>query len=156
MTTPRALISTAIVVAMTTLGSALMARQELPPGPSADLTMRLCTAGCHGVDKFTSEHRSKSQWRETIETMKTDGAKGSDEEFRSILSYLMIHFGVPVKINKATAKQIDDGLELEPGQADAIVKFRDANGPFADLAALLKVPGLDTKTLTDQQANLVF
>ena len=82
--------------------------------------------------------------------------KGTDDEFKAIVAYLTMHFGVPVKINKVTAKQLDDVMILEAGQADAIIKYRDEHGPFADLEALLKVPGLNLKLIDEQKANLVF
>lgn len=144
------------VAAMSASSPDLRARQDLPEGQGKELTQRLCTGSCHGIDKFNAEHRSKSQWAETIETMKTDGAKGSDEDFKAALDYLTIHFGIPVRINKATAKQIDDVLVLEPGQADAIVKYRDEHGPFAGWDDLMKVPGLDPKKLEEQKENVVF
>lgn len=141
-------------VLVSTLG--LVARQELPEGPGQEVTMRLCSNNCHGIDKVVAEHRSKSQWAETIETMKGDGAKGSDEEFKTILNYLTVHFGIQIRINKATAKQIDDVLVLAEGQADAIVKYRDEHGPFAGWDDLMRVPGLDTKKLEEQKGNVVF
>ena len=137
-----------------TLG--LVALQELPQGKGQETTQRLCSAECHGIDKVMAEHRSKSQWTETIDTMKGDGAKGSDEEFTAIIGYLTAHFGVQVKINAATARQIDDALVLSAGQAAAIVKYRDEHGPFADWQALMQVPGLDAKSLEEQKNNVVF
>ena len=141
-------------VSASTLG--LLALQDLPEGQGREVTQARCSNECHGVDKIMAEHRSKSQWTETIDTMKTDGAKGSDEEFKAILSYLTAHFGVRVKINTATARQIDDALDLAAGQAAAIVKYRDEHGPFKDWPSLMQVPGLDPKTLDEQKDNVVF
>jgi competence ComEA-like helix-hairpin-helix protein len=137
-----------------TLG--LLALQELPPGQGREVTLGRCSAACHGIDRVMAEHRSKSQWTETIDTMKDNGAKVSDEEFKAIISYLTAHFGVQVKINTATARQIDDALVLSGGQAAAIVKYRDEHGPFKDWQALLQVPGLDPKALDEQKGNIVF
>jgi competence protein ComEA len=131
-------------------------RQELAPGAGKDVTLQLCSTSCHGVEKFMSEHRSKSQWIETLEQMKTEGATGTDADFKAILGYLVAHEGIQVKINVATAKQIDDALDLEPGQAEQIVKYRDEKGKFADWQALLSVPGLDSKKLEEQKGNVVF
>ena len=132
------------------------APQEIAAGEGKAVTLQVCASSCHGIERFASEHRSKSQWVETIETMKTEGAGGTDADFKSILGYLVAHFGTQVKINDATAKQIDDALDLEPGQADAIVKYRDAHGKFADWQALLCVPGLDPKKLDEQKAKLIY
>jgi competence protein ComEA len=141
-------------VSASTLG--LLAIQELPEGKGREVTQERCGNACHGIDKVMAEHRSKSQWAETIDTMKTDGAKGSDEEFKAIISYLTAHFGVQVKINTATARQIDDALDLPAGQAAAIVKYRDEHGPFTDWASLMRVPGLDPKTLDEQKGSVIF
>jgi competence protein ComEA len=135
---------------------ALLPLQELPQGQARDVTQRLCSNECHGIDKVMAEHRSKSQWTETIDTMKTDGAKGSDEEFQAIVGYLTAHFGLQVKINTATVRQIDDALDLAAGQAAAIVKYRDEHGAFADWPSLMQVPGLDPKKLDEQKSNVVF
>jgi len=149
-------MSLVFVAAVSASALGLLARQDLPEGQGKAVTQKLCDNACHGNDKFIAEHRSKSQWADTIDTMKGDGAKGSDEDFKAALAYLTIHFGVPVRINKATAKQIDDVLVLDPGQADAIVKYRDANGPFAGWDDLMKVPGLDPKKLEEQKPNVLF
>ena len=80
----------------------------------------------------------------------------SDEDVKVVIGYLTARLGIPVKINQATAKEIDDTLDLPPGQAEAIVKYRDVNGRFADWNDLLKVPKLDAKRLEEQKANIVF
>lgn len=135
---------------------AVRAGQELPEGRGRDLTAQMCSSSCHGIDKFIAEHRSKSQWNDTIQTMKDEGATGSDEDFKAVVSYLIAHFGQQVKINEATARQIDDILDLAPGQADAIVRYRETHGRFASWQDLMAVPGLDPKKLDEQKGNVVF
>ena len=142
------------VAAVLTLTLGLAARQELPEGLGRSETLRLCSNECHGIEKVVAERKSKSQWIETIETMRL--ARGSDEEYKIIVTYLTTHFGVQVRINKATAKQIDDVLVLPEGQAAAIVQYREERGPFADWAALMQVPGLDAKKLEVQKTKVVF
>jgi competence protein ComEA len=130
--------------------------QELQDGAGKAVTLQICASSCHGIERFVSEHRSKSQWLETLETMKGEGAAGTEAEFKAVLGYLVAHSGIQVKINTATAKQIDDALDLEPGVADKIVKYRDDHGKFADWDALMAVPGLDPKKLEEQKSNVVF
>lgn len=151
-----AVLSIGFTAAVLASSLSLVARQELPEGTGRDVTQRLCSVECHGLEKVVAEHHSKSQWGDSMATMRSEGAKGTEEEFKTIIKYLTMHFGVPVKINKATAKQIDDVLILNDGLADAIVTFREANGPFTDVASLLKVPGLDAKMFEEQKANIVF
>mgnify|MGYP003353151361 CR=1 FL=1 len=144
------------VIGVAAFCAALVAAQELPEGTGRDVTQRLCSQECHGLEKVVAERHSKSQWMDSLNNMRDQGAKGTDDEFKAIVAYLTMHFGVPVKINKVTAKQLDDVMILEADQADAIIKYRDEHGPFADLDALLKVPGLNLKLIDEQKANLVF
>ena len=70
----------AIVIMAATWASTLglLAVQELPQGHGRDVAQRLCASECHGIDRVMAEHRSKSQWAETIDTMKTDGRSASN------------------------------------------------------------------------------
>lgn len=146
----------AAVALVTTLGLLADAQVQMPDDEGRDLTMKLCGNECHTIEKVIAERKSKSQWAETMETMRTDGAAGTDDEFKVIVKYLATHYGVQVQINRATARQIDDVLVLAEGQAAAIVAYREANGPFVDWAAFLKVPGLDPRTLEPQKRKVVF
>jgi competence ComEA-like helix-hairpin-helix protein len=130
--------------------------QELPDGPGRLATLRQCDTSCHGIDAFVDKRRSKGRWLLTLDDMQRRGMFISDEDVKVVLGYLTTRLGIPVKINEATAKQIDDTLDLAPGQAEAIVKYRDLNGKFADWKDLLKVPKLDAKKLEEQKANIVF
>jgi len=131
-------------------------RQELPEGQGRLVTLRVCDTSCHGIDKLVDGRRSKTKWVLTMEDMQRRGAVVSDADFKVVLGYLAARLGVPVKINEATVTRIDDVLDLAPGQAEAIVKYRDTHGPFANWQDLMKVPGLDPKKLEEQKANVVF
>jgi competence ComEA-like helix-hairpin-helix protein len=145
-----------VVIFTATLGIIAGSQVQMPDDEGRDLTVKLCGNECHTIEKVIAERKSKSQWAETMETMRTDGAEGTDDEFKVIVRYLATHYGVQVQINKATVRQIDDVLVLGEGHADAIVKYREANGPFADWASLLRVPGLDVKRMEFQKSKVVF
>jgi competence ComEA-like helix-hairpin-helix protein len=151
-------LACALAARLTAAGAAAATapRQELTAGAGKETVVQLCASSCHGAERIISEHRSKSQWQETIQTMKDAGATGTADELKAVLSYLIAHAGTQVKINTATARQIDDVLDLEPGQAAAIVAYRDTNGAFKDWADLMKVPGLDAKKLEEQKNNVIF
>jgi competence ComEA-like helix-hairpin-helix protein len=144
------------IAAAPVLAKAATSRQELAEGAGKAVTLQVCASSCHGIERFASEHRAKSQWIETLETMKTEGAQGTEADFKSVLGHLVAHAGIQIKVNTATAKQIDDALDLEPGQADAIVKYRDEHGKFADWQALMQVPGLDPKKLDEQKLKIIY
>ena len=52
-------------------------------------------------------------------------------------------------VNTATAKQLQSLPGIGPTKAGDIVAYRDANGPFASLADLDKVPGIGPATLAN-------
>jgi cytochrome c oxidase cbb3-type subunit III len=48
---------------------------------------------CHALDKVTGSRRSRAQWEEVIEKMASMGAKGTSEEFATVLTYLVTNYG---------------------------------------------------------------
>jgi cytochrome c5 len=72
--------------------AAAPANGDFVDAPEKDLVQRVCT-GCHVAGQVTSQRRSADQWGETVEKMISYGAKVSDEEFSSIVSYLGKHYG---------------------------------------------------------------
>ena len=73
---------------------------------------------------------------------------------------LITSFGVlagPVDINTADAKTLATALiGIGAAKAEAIVAYREANGPFKRLDELLKVKGVGAKTLEKNRAILVI
>jgi len=64
----------------------------LPQGPEAALVEKTCTV-CHVASQFTTQHRSRDQWAETVNTMIGYGAPVSDADFDPIVNYLAKNFG---------------------------------------------------------------
>jgi mono/diheme cytochrome c family protein len=57
------------------------------------VAQKVCSA-CHTLESVTATRRSRAQWQETIDKMiTTQGAKGSPEEFATVLDYLSADFG---------------------------------------------------------------
>jgi hypothetical protein len=66
--------------------------QDLPDGAGKDLVMNVCTQ-CHDLARITSKNRTKEEWNDTVDKMAMRGAKASDEEFETIVTYLAKYFG---------------------------------------------------------------
>ena len=140
-------------VVLISLSTALA--QNLPPGKGGEIIDANC-GSCHGIDRITGAGgKSKTDWQSTVERMMAKGIdiKPADEEVA--IAYLARYFGEEVKVNTASAKDLQEQLDLTASEADAIVKAR-ATAPFKSYADLAKVSGLDVKKLEPMKARLVY
>ena len=83
------------------------------------------------------------------------GAIGSEREFETVYDYLLRHFG-KTYINTSTADDLTSIVGLSKKDAEAIVAYRKANGSFADLDAVKKVPDIDVKKLDERKDAVAF
>ncbi len=66
-------------------------------------------------------------------------------------------FAGPVNVNKADAETIARELQgIGPAKAQAIVDYRESNGPFEAVDDLLKVKGIGSKVLQDNRNNILL
>lgn len=64
-------------------------------------------------------------------------------------------WGGPVNINTADATTIARELDgIGPSKAQAIVEFRQQNGPFKSVEDLLKVKGIGARVLEQNRASI--
>ena len=111
---------------------------------------------CHDSGQATNGgRRTVTGWRETIEQMVAFGAPVSPEDKALVQKYLVRHYGL-VNVNTAPANELAEALEISATDADAMVKFRTANGPFSDFTELSKVPGIDATTLKLAEDSIIF
>ena len=136
----------------------LCAQDDLPEGKGKETLENTCTE-CHGLDKALGQLRSERQWRAIAVRMRSKGATMSDDELKRLVEYLSQNFGAveegepksasvtkragKVNVNKASAKEIETVLELRPAEAEAIVRYREANGPFREWPDLAKADGIE-------------
>jgi competence protein ComEA len=88
------------------------------------------------------------------------GAKVPDASYDAILGYLTAHFGadapLPIKVNKASAVDLESLLLLKRSEAAAMIQYRTEHGDFKSIADLRKVQGLDFKKIEAKKDLLVF
>jgi competence protein ComEA len=133
---------------------AATAQEQLPDAPAKKTVATVCGA-CHDLETAVEMRHTKAGWKTVIEAMVQRGALAKDEEFEAIIEYLAKYFGA-ANVNIATAKELEDVLEIPAEQADGIVKYRAANGDFKDLESLKKVPGVDAKVLDERKDRITF
>jgi competence ComEA-like helix-hairpin-helix protein len=140
--------------------SAFAAQAQLPDGAGKETMIAIC-GNCHGVDVITGYHLDKQGWTDMISKMIDQGAQGSEQQFNSILAYLIKNFGTgpvaaSINVNKADAKDLEKQLEITTKEAAAIVKYRGEKGSFKALTDLKSVPDLDYKKIEAKKDRIVF
>jgi len=129
--------------------------ENLPEAKGKPVVEKVCSV-CHEATAVAKYRKSKADWQAVIDDMVTRGADASDEEFDTVVTYLVKCFGPSVNVNTAAAADMGKQLELSDKEADAIVQYRQSNGAFKELADLKKVPGLDYGKLEPVRYRITF
>lgn len=110
------------VAAGLSLLAALRAQSPLPPGEGREVVERVC-APCHGVERIALRKLDKDGWARLVDSMLNLGAKGTPEDFKTIVQYLSAAFPLPdsekmnpdkVNVNKASSVRLTNTLKLFP------------------------------------------
>jgi competence protein ComEA len=151
-----ALLATTLLAASAPVGQSPAQPPSVKPAddPAAGLFVRLCV-DCHDAAPIVSTRRTRTDWEDVVDKMIEKGATGTEKEFETVFEYLLRHYG-KVYINTAKADEIATILGLSQQDAEAIVAFRTKNGPFADFAAVTKVPNIDVKKLEEHKNAVAF
>jgi len=125
-----------------------------PEGTGKAVVLRVCS-NCHGADTVVQTLRTRQEWSEVVDQMARFGAEASDQDFDQILDYL-VKFYSPIRVNKATATELESALDVSASAAEAIVSYRKEKGPFKTLDDLKQVPGLEPGKIDARKARLTF
>ncbi len=132
---------------------------ELPDGAGKAETQKLCIQ-CHDIAKSVSLRQDRNGWGVTMTKMIAMGMKGTDQEMQAVLGYLETNFSPealpPININTARAIQLESRFSLKRSEASAILKYRNAHGPFKTIEDLKNVPGIDFAKIEAKQDGVVF
>jgi competence protein ComEA len=69
-----------------------MPAQDLPDGPGKELLMNVCTE-CHTINRIVEKKITKDEWNDIVDRMASKGARATDQEFDTIVNYLVKNFG---------------------------------------------------------------
>jgi competence protein ComEA len=128
---------------------------QMPEGPGRELTASVC-GKCHGTDILAANRQTKDQWTETMFRMIGLGASASEEQLNTVLTYLAGAFGPVVRVNRASAAELERVAGLTAKEATAVVAYREARGPFKTAEDLKKVPGLEAARVENVKNSLSF
>jgi len=136
--------------------SVSLCAQTLPDGPGKETFQMVCSM-CHSPTAVIGKQGTKQWWQSKVTQMLQEVTDVPDSDVDSIVNYLARNFPIiKTNVNKATAKEIQTGLELTAAESDAIVRFRESHGAFKSLEELKKVPGLDAVKVESKRDRLEF
>jgi mono/diheme cytochrome c family protein len=111
-------------------------------------------SNCHGTERALVAPRTRKGWEGVLAEMANMGAQLEPGEQEAILAFLTERHGL-VNVNAANAEELV-ALGLSRKDADTIGSYRTDHGPFADFAALQRVPGLDVDRLNAVRERVAF
>ena len=118
--------------------------------------MMVCSM-CHSPTAVIGKQGTKQWWQSKVTEMLQEVTDVPDSDVDAIVNYLALNFPiVKTNVNKATAKEIEGGLELTAAESDAIVRYREGHGNFKSLEDLKRVPGLDAVKIESKRDRLEF
>ena len=109
---------------------------------------------CHETERALVAPRTKKGWESVLTDMVNMGAQLETGEQEAVLAFLTEQHGL-VNVNTANAEELV-GLGLSKKDAETIGAYRTEHGPFADFAALRRVPGLDVDRLNAARERVAF
>ncbi len=135
------------------VGVAMGSQQSGGSKSGEDLFLDKCGT-CHGTERALVAPRTKKGWEGVLAEMANLGAPLETGEQEAILGFLTERHGL-VNVNAADAEELVE-LGTSKKDADTIGSYRSEHGPFADFAALQRVPGLDLDRLNAVRERVAF
>ncbi len=130
------------------------AAQTLPAGKGKAILEGAC-AECHGSDEVLGRAWTAGRWGKVVMQMVNKGAALTAEEITTLIDYLAANFP-PINVNKATAAELQKGLQLSDAEVAAVVRYRDTHGGFKDWNDFTKVPGVNASKLEGIKDSVAF
>ena len=98
-----ALIAAAAVAGgLLTAGAVVAQGSDLPDAPGKDVVLNSCTA-CHGVDVIAMQRRTPDEWGQVVDRMVGNGASLSDQQYKTVVTYLQTNLAPPAAPAAAAA-----------------------------------------------------
>lgn len=132
--------------------------QSPPEGPGKKEFESVCSL-CHdGPAAVMGKQWTRAQWDAKVAEMLQEETDVTPDERTAIVEYLSANFkpGGKIYVNRASAKDLVASLELMLKDAEAIVRYREANGAFTSVDDLKRVGALDPVKIDAKKERLSF
>ena len=123
------------------------------PDPNLEAVQTVC-GRCHTTAVFLDKPRSWDRWNDVFADMTQRGANGTDEQLERVTTYFLENLTF-VNVNTSPADEIAGVLGVAGDVAEAIIASRQRH-PFANLAELRAVPGVDPSKLELRKSRILF
>jgi DNA uptake protein ComE-like DNA-binding protein len=121
--------------------------------PNLEAVQTVC-GRCHTTAVFLDKPRSWDRWNDVFADMTQRGANGTDEQLERVTTYFLENLTF-VNVNTSPSEEITGVLGVATDVADAIIVSRRRQ-PFATLAELRAVPGVDPAKLERRKSRILF
>ena len=123
--------------------------------PDLDLQAVQAVCGrCHTLAVFLNQPRSWNRWNDVFADMTQRGANGTDEQLARVTTYFLENLTL-VNVNSSPADELAWVLGVGDDVAQAIIARRQRQ-PFANIAQLRAMPGVDPVTLEQRKSRILF
>lgn len=123
------------------------------PDPNLEAVQTVC-GRCHTTAVFLDKPRSWDRWNDVFADMTKRGANGTDDQLARVTTYFFENLTL-VNINSSPAEEISGVLSVSDDVAQAIIARRERQ-PFANIAQLRAVPGVDAGKLEERKSRILF
>jgi DNA uptake protein ComE-like DNA-binding protein len=123
------------------------------PDPNLGAVQAVC-GRCHTTAVFLDKPRSWDRWNDIFADMTQRGATGTDEQLERVTTYFLENLTL-VNVNTSPAEEIAGVLGVGDDVAGEIIAKRQRR-PFANLAELRAVPGVDPVKLELRESRILF
>lgn len=121
------------------LCAAAFAQQKAADDAEGKKAFENVCSQCHELTLSTGRRSTHDEWMELVQRMAEKGANATDAEYFAIVDYLTKNYGpAKLNVNHAGAADLAPFFSITQTDAEAIVKYRKANGNFKSVDDLLK------------------
>ena len=145
---------TAFFASMLALTVSAAMQDRFPEGPGKAELLKVCS-GCHEAENVFAYSKTAGEWSETLANMAQLGAEATQQEWRLVEQYLDAQLAL-IRINEATAEELQRTLDVPETVAQATVKYRQEHGTFKSMDDLKRVPGLEAAKVDALKDRVIF
>jgi DNA uptake protein ComE-like DNA-binding protein len=122
---------------------------------SADLqAVKEVCGKCHAIGVFLNKPRAWDRWNDVFADMTRRGADGTTDQLALVTKYFLQNLTL-VNVNTSPAEELGWVLEVSDNVVATVMAQRQVK-PFANLAQLKALPGVDAAKLEQRKTRIIF